>query len=65
MSLEFGLVLTGLGILAMFLALVFIIITCEVLKRIFREKEVETIQADGSVEEIPLERKGVSTRGRG
>ena len=62
MSLEFGLVLTGLGILAMFSALMFIIITCEVLKRIFREKEVETIKAEGSVEEIPSERKRESTR---
>ena len=56
MSLEFGLTLAGLGVLAMFSALVFIIIACEVLKRIF--KEVEITPAEVPVEEAPLEREG-------
>lgn len=61
MSLEFGLTLTGLGILAMFSTLVVIIIACEVLKKAFRESEVETTPAETPVEEAPLERKGANT----
>lgn len=62
MSLEFGLTLTGLGVLAMFSALVVIIIACEILKRTFKEVEVEKIPAEVPVEEAPLEKEGVSTR---
>lgn len=62
MSLEFGLILTGLGILTMFSALMLIIIACEVLKRIFREAEVEAIVAEAPVEEAQLKMEGVSTR---
>jgi len=62
MSLEFGLTLTGLGVLAMFLALAVIIIACEALKRIFKEAEVEITPAETLVEEAPLEREGVNTR---
>jgi len=62
MSLEFGLILTGLGVLAMFLALMVIIITCEVLKRMFREKEVEIVQVEESAGQVPLERKGIGAR---
>lgn len=62
MSLEFGLTLTGLGILAMFSVLMVTITACEVLKRIFRETEAETTPAGTPVEEASLERKGVSTR---
>ena len=62
MSLEFGLILTGLGVLTMFSALMVIIITCEVLKRMFREKEVEIVQVEGSAGQVPLERKGIGAR---
>lgn len=62
MSLEFGLTLTGLGVLAMFSALAVIIIACEVLKRIFKEAEVEITSAETLGEEAPLEREGVNTR---
>jgi len=61
MSLEFGLTLTGLGVLAMFSALVVIIIACEILKRTFKAVEVEKTPAEVPVEEAPLEKEGVST----
>jgi len=57
-SLDFGLTLTGLGILAMFSALALIIVACEALKRIFKEPE---IKASGVVvEEVPLEKEETS-----
>ena len=62
MSLEFGLILTGLGVLAMFSALVVIIIACEALKMAFKEAEVAITPAETLVEEAPLEREGVNTR---
>jgi hypothetical protein len=61
MSLEFGLTLTGLGILAMFSALMVIIIACEILKRAFKETATEIAPAEMPVEETPLERKGENT----
>jgi hypothetical protein len=61
MSLEFGLTLTGLGILAMFSTLVVIIIACEVLKKAFRKAEFEATPGEKPVEEAPLERKGANT----
>jgi hypothetical protein len=61
MSLEFGLTLTGLGVLAMFSALMVIIIACEMLKRTSNEVEVEKTPAEVPVEEAPLEREEVST----
>lgn len=42
MTLEFGLTLTGLGILAMFSALAIIIGVCEVLKKLFKAPETKT-----------------------
>lgn len=46
----------------MFSALMLIIIACEVLKRIFREAEVEATVAEAPVEEAQLKMEGVSTR---
>lgn len=62
MSLDFGLTLIGLGLLAMFSALAVIIVACEALKRAFEEAEVEITPAETLVEETPLEREGVNTR---
>jgi hypothetical protein len=53
MSLEFGLILTGYGVLAMFSAIAVIIIACEILKRKFKEAEVETTPTDALVAETP------------
>ena len=39
MTLEFGLTLTGLGVLAMFSALAIIILVSEILKRLFKASE--------------------------
>lgn len=46
MSLEFGLLLTAVGVSLMFSTLVVIIIACEMLKRVFMEAEVETTSAE-------------------
>ena len=62
MSLDFGLTLIGLGLLAMFSALAVIIVACEALKRAFEEVEVEITPAETLIEETPLEREGVNTR---
>lgn len=51
MSLEFGLTMAGLGILAMFSVLTSIIIACEILKRTFKETEVEKAPAETLAEE--------------
>lgn len=59
--LEFGLALTGLATLAMFSALMVIITACEALKRIFRETEIETAPAEGSVGDPTSDGNGVST----
>ena len=56
-ALEFGLTLTGLGVLLMFSALAVVIITCEILKRIFMETEArptptETVQREKRAHEV-------------
>lgn len=58
MSVEFGLTLTGLGVLAMFSALAVIAIACEILKRTLKEVEIGKPPEDVVVKEAPLEREG-------
>jgi hypothetical protein len=53
MQLDFGLLITGLGVFLMFSTLVVIIIVCEMLKRMFMEAEVETT----STEPIEVDRQ--------
>jgi Na+-transporting methylmalonyl-CoA/oxaloacetate decarboxylase gamma subunit len=55
LTLEFGLTLTGLGILAMFSALSIIIVVCELLKRLVKAPESEkstlnTLDKEGAEE---------------
>jgi hypothetical protein len=61
MSLEFGLILTGLGVLVMFSVLTSIIIACEILKRTFKETEVEKATAETLTKET-LEKEKIDTR---
>ena len=60
MTLEFGLTLTGLAVLAMFSALVIIIVVCEVLKRMFKEPETKNIILKIPGKEVTLDRKMIS-----
>lgn len=60
MTLEFGLTLTGLGVLAMFSALVIIMGVCEVLKRIFKTSETKKISLKTLDKEAILEKKKIS-----
>lgn len=59
-SLNFGLTMTGLGMLAMFSALALIIVACEILKRMFKEPETKTFAAGVIVEEVPSEKEKIS-----
>lgn len=60
MSLEFGLTLTGLGVLAMFSALVIIIAVCEVLKRVFKAPETKITSLKTFDKKVILDRKKIS-----
>lgn len=60
MTLEFGLTLTGLGVLAMFSALVIIIVVCEMLKRMFKAPETKKISLKNLDKEVTVDRKKIS-----
>jgi hypothetical protein len=60
MTLEFGLTLTGLGVLSMFSALVIIIVVCEILKRMFKEPETGNISLEIPGKKITLDRKMIN-----
>lgn len=60
MTLEFGLTLTGLGVLAMFSALAIIIVACEVLKRMFKAPETKKTSLKNLDKEVTLEMKKIS-----
>ena len=60
MSLEFGLIMAGLGVLCVFSALAVIAFTCEILKRIFRSAESEITPSEAHVKEVTLKREELS-----
>ena len=60
MSLEFGLTLTGLGVVAMFSALVIIIAVCEVLKRVFKAPETKITSLKTFDEKVILDGNKIS-----
>jgi len=60
MTSEFGLTLTGLGILAMFSALVIIIGVCEVLKRMFKAPETKKTSLKTLDKAVLLEKQTLS-----
>jgi len=60
MSLEFGLIMAGLGVLCVFSALAVIAVTCEVLKRSFRSVGSEITPLEAPVKETTLKREELS-----
>jgi len=60
MTLEFGLNMTGLGLLAMFSALAIIIGVCEVLKRMFKAPETKKTSLKTLDKDVTLEKKKIS-----
>ena len=61
LTFEFGLTLTGLGILAMFSALSIIIVVCELLKRLVMAPESEKATLNTLDKEDPVELPKIST----